>query len=199
MYVSLGAVLSSTPVPVGNGNILGLGGLPSWITGLGALLGIIVLVAAAIAVFFSAAAKQRTELLEATNKTLTERVSFLEREAIRKDAEYEKQHALDKAEHAKEKALALSEKNALVEKVRVLEQVVTGREQLEHLQSVLEAHDARVDLVSMTINTNQQLLTEHDLAIRHDMLLIKKSLVTNKRLLTSIMRELAKPEGEAHA
>jgi hypothetical protein len=174
-------------------------GMSGWISALGVLFGIIVLVSAALAVIFSTAAKQRTQLLEDTNKALTERVAFLEKEADRKDSEHKAERVEDRAEFDKRYALDLAEKKALTEKVSVLERVVTGREQLEHIQAILEAHDARVDVLAGVINNNHSMMAEHVHVHKTDMTSIKKQLTGNRRLLTSIMRELVKADGDPGA
>jgi hypothetical protein len=73
----------------------------------------------------------------------------------------------------------------LQEKVSVLERVVTGREQLEHLTELLLAHDKRVDAFVLQQGQHEKNATtwSEDL---------KGLLVANKRLLHEVLEEMRK-------
>jgi hypothetical protein len=66
------------------------------------------------------------------------------------------------------------------EKVAVLEKVVTGREQLEALTSMLLAHDKRVDAFFL-----QQSKQEQAGVAQHEEL--KGLLISNKRVLAEVL------------
>lgn len=87
------------------------------------LFGLVVIAAATLAFFRASFAKQQIELLRGERDDAKDKI-----ERLTKDLEAER---------------ALRE--TLEKKVGVLEQVVTGREQLDHLQASLDSHDRKVD------------------------------------------------------
>jgi hypothetical protein len=139
--------------------------LPDIVQVIGALLVILALVFGAVAVAWSAAAKSRTALLEQNNTTLKERVDILERENERKDIQHTAERERERAEHKRELTEVTTRADGLEEKVRVLEKVVTGREQLNTLIELLTAHDQRVDGFML-----QQQRQDKDAADRHSIL-----------------------------
>lgn len=156
-----------------------LEGLPTWLTALSGLFGIIVLVGTALAVLWSTAAKTRTQVLEDTNKTLMERVQFLEDEGERKDREHQQERALDQKEYEKQREIDQAEKDALKQKVAVLERVVTGRELLEHIQATMDAHGSQVDAFVLGHSKDMQ-------SIGARLESIQRALTANRRLLNAI-------------
>lgn len=99
--------------------------VPAWLGGLGALFGVIVLVAAATAVIWSTAAQKRAEALEDTNAAMEQRIMLLE---------------LDKKDLEGKAAKLEVERAALASRVRVLEDVVTSKKELDTIMQVLNEH-----------------------------------------------------------
>lgn len=159
--------------------------IPGWVEVIATLFVIVSAAAGAVSIAWSKATTSRQTLLESNNKTLGDRVDILEGELERErrdhKAELEKKDIKHAAEVKEYKTLIAS----LQEKVSVLERVVTGREQLEHLTEMLLAHDKRVDSFFL-----QQGQHEKNATSRHED--VKGLLVANKRLLSEVLEEMRK-------
>lgn len=92
--------------------------LPGWLGALGALFGIIVVVAAATAVIWSTAAQKRAEALESTNEALDTRVRLLEKDNTELSAI----------------------KKTLEQRVHVLEDIVTNKHELAEMGMNIVQH-----------------------------------------------------------
>lgn len=119
-----------------------------WITVLGGLFALIIVVASSLAIARASFAKSQIEFLRGANEDLQKRVTYLEGENTRREAEL------------------ITEKD----KVGVLESVVTGREQLEEIKNMITQHDNEADRrqtamytsieqVIVKLDQNNQLLT----------------------------------------
>lgn len=94
------------------------------------VVGLVTLAAAVFAVFRASLAKAQIEALRGDRDDLQKRVDRLEDENT------------DLEESNKIRDATINEQ---INKIHTLEKVVTGREQLNHLQKQLDAHDKRID------------------------------------------------------
>ena len=106
---------------------------------IGIVLGIIVAAASIVAFFRVNLAKNQIEALRGDRDDLSDRVDRLT-------------EALDDAKKEKEKQDDIIKEQA--RNIKNLERVVTGKEQLDHLQTSLDAHDQRIDERHATISKN---------------------------------------------
>jgi len=127
----------------------------AWVGVVFALFGLIVLLAATLAIARASFAKTQIEFLRGANGDLQTRVAFLETENDRRNTELQ----------------------AEKDKVRVLESVVTGKEQLVEIKEMIEAHDSEAS------DRQQLLFTTLEQAIN--------LLDTNKKLLSAIKTKVA--------
>lgn len=155
--------------------------IPVWVTAIGALFVIVATVAGAISIAWSKATTSRQSLLEANNKTLDDRVQILEDELERERRDHTAEIEKKDLKHAGEIRALTASATALQDKVAVLERVVTGREQLDHITELLIAHDKRVDNFALN-----QLQHDHDATTRHEDLLA--ILTANKRTLAEVLK-----------
>lgn len=88
-----------------------------------AIFGLVVIAAAVLAFFRASFAKQQIELLRGERDDANSKIARLQTD-------------LNEERKIRE---------ALEKKVSVLERVVTGKEQLDHIQATLDSHDRKVD------------------------------------------------------
>ena len=103
------------------------------------ICGLIVALGAAVAFFRVNLAKSQIEALRGDRDDLDKRVK-------RQDEEID---SLKKRGSSQDSVI-----RAQNEKIKVLERVVTGKEQLDHLQRQLDAHDKRIDERHKSISEN---------------------------------------------
>jgi hypothetical protein len=154
--------------------------VPGWVGVIATLFVIVSAAAGAVSIAWSKATTSRQSLLEANNKTLGDRVGILEAVLERERADHKAELEKKDLTHAAEVREYRTKTSAMEEKVAVLEKVVTGREQLEALTSMLLAHDKRVDAFFL-----QQSKQEQAGVAQHEEL--KGLLISNKRVLAEVL------------
>jgi hypothetical protein len=159
--------------------------IPGWVGVIATLFVIVSAAAGAVSIAWSKATTSRQSLLESNNNTLADRVDILEGELERERREHKAELEKKDIKHAAEVKEYRTLIASLQEKVSVLERVVTGREQLEHLTELLLAHDKRVDAFVLQQGQHEKNATtwSEDL---------KGLLVANKRLLHEVLEEMRK-------
>ena len=157
--------------------------IPTWVGVIATLFVIVATLAGAVAIALSKANTTRQGLLEANNKTLTERVALLEEDLSREREKYKTDLEKKELAHVAEVKEYKAQTEGLQEKVAVLEKVVTGREQLEHILELLIAHDQRVD----TFYLQQE---QHSGDAIERFRTLNERLSANHDLLTSIAQEV---------
>ena len=103
------------------------------------VIGIIVAAASAVAFFRVNLAKSQSEALRGDRDDLNERVEQLKEKLEESDRKTIKQNEI----------IAAQDRN-----IKNLEKIVTGKEQLDHLQASLDSHDKRVDERHETVSHN---------------------------------------------
>lgn len=125
--------------------------LGAWAGWVGTIIGAILLVGTLAAVVRANLAKAQVEALRGDRDDLLKRVEILERD-----------RAADKAAHDSVARDLAEERRAR----QVLERVVTGREQLDQITTLLLQHDQRVDGIRQTIENGmarvEVMHTEHE-------------------------------------
>lgn len=94
------------------------------------IIGLLLLVTSAVAILRANLAKTQVEALRGDRDDLQKRVDRLESE----------NDDLTESNQVRDATIS-----AQTQKIQILEKVVTGREQLNHLQKQLDSHDKRVD------------------------------------------------------
>jgi hypothetical protein len=151
--------------------------VPTWLNALGVLFGIIVLVAAAVAVIWSTAAQKRAEALEGTNAALVTRIDIQDKEIVRLE----------------------TERKALQERVHVLEDVVTSKQELGVLQDTLITHDKRVDVLTQVIVNNHTEAMERITSNREMLNKIYRQNINTRQLLNKlgVVGKIVRPDVDA--
>jgi hypothetical protein len=157
--------------------------VPAWIGIIATLFVIVSAAAGAVSIAWSKATTSRQSLLEANNNTLADRVAILEEELKRERLDHKAELEKKDLAHLAEVTAYKTQTDSLLEKVAVLEKVVTGREQLELLTEMLVAHDKRVDTFFL-----QQAAHDTDAVARNEDL--KGLMIANKRLLTQLLERM---------
>jgi len=114
-----------------------------------AIFGLLALVASSVVVVRSALTAQQLTVLRSSNTDLQNRVTFLEHEDLRKDAEWTAKYAEIEKELAAEKAAR-----------QVLEATVTGKEELSQVLAILQAHDRRAARIEGKVTKTEEAAAE---------------------------------------